>query len=134
MFTQPYFGISSMLSGIICPKATTMITSGLYPLRISTNSCSRTLTGWYTFIPFSTAIVFTGEGVNSPFLPFGLSGWVTTAIISCFEAIRASKDAAAKSGVPIKIIFISSPHLQGCRQLFQPLSLPPHLLHYIYFL
>jgi len=43
---------------------------------------------------------FTGGGVKCFPLPLGLSGWVTTAIISSPDVINALRDGTAKSGVP----------------------------------
>ena len=47
---------------------------------ISTNSGVFTFTGCYTGIPYSRACTFTGVIWTSLPLPFGLSGWVTTAV------------------------------------------------------
>ncbi len=57
-------------------------------------------------MPFNIANFLTG-GISS-FRPlfFGLSGWVNTAHISCFDLINFSSDTSAYSGVPI-IIFSS---------------------------
>lgn len=63
--------------------------------------------GWNTGMPCFTAHSFTGGNCNCPLLPFALSGWVTTAVISCPCAIKASRAPTAKSGVPINTICIA---------------------------
>ncbi len=55
------------------------------------------------------AMVFIGGGVILPFLPTGLSGWVTTKRISILEiCVRVSSTGVAISGVPKKTIFINN--------------------------
>ena len=99
---QPYSGIFKISSGSICPKAVTAISSALYFRSSSTNSGAFTRSGCKTARPCASAYSFTGENASFLPLPFGLSGCVITASTSCSRR-RASSEATAKSGVPIKI-------------------------------
>ena len=60
----------------------------------------------YISKPFSKAYCFTGDATIFIPLPFGLSTFVTTAKMSCPALYIASNESLAKSGVPIKTIFI----------------------------
>ena len=62
--------------------------------------------GWYTFISCAKANSLTGENASLFPLPLGLSVWVKTAAISSPLSYSAFSDGTAKSGVPIKTIFI----------------------------
>ena len=115
-FIHPYRGKLSISLGRICPNATTTIQSGLYSHNFFIKSGSLTFSGCNTSILLASATTrfasltasFTGEGSISLPLPFGLSGWVTTAIILWLELIIPSNVETAKSGVPINIIFIKN--------------------------
>ena len=104
-FTHPKRGISIILFGSSCPKATTTNISALYVLSFSINSSFLAFSGCSTSIPSFTASCLTGENTSSLLLPFGLSGCVTTAATSCPASTSALSVPTAKSGVPINITF-----------------------------
>ena len=95
MFRLPQGGISRISWERICPKAATIYTSAGYPRSSSMASRRLMRLGCSTGMPFSRAQNFTGEGTSSLLRPFGLSGWVTTAVTSCPAPIRALKATAA---------------------------------------
>ena len=106
ILTQPYFGISRISFDKICPKAATTKISAPYVLSSSTASGALILAGCKTVSPCARAHSLTGENCTFRSRPFCLSGCVTTAKTSCPASISASSAPTAKSGVPIKIIFI----------------------------
>ena len=106
-FTQPYWGISNISFGNIFPYATTHIISGFKDfISFINSSFFFTFSGWNTGKFFSIANSLTGVAIIFIPLPFGLSTFVTTAKMSCPALYIASNESLAKSGVPIKTIFI----------------------------
>ena len=113
--TQPYLGISKIRWERIWPKATTTIRSGCISSSFAVNSSVLIFSGCSTGRLYSRAAAFTGDGWRLCPRPLGLSGWVTTAMISVFSC-NTFKHGTAKSGVPINIVLIlliSCPHSAG---------------------
>ena len=101
--TQPKRGISNIAFGIICPKASTIMISGSYPRRYSTQASSLTRSGWYTSMPCASAHALTGVYLSALLLPTALSGCETTSPTSCPALMISSNVATAKSGVPMNM-------------------------------
>ncbi|MNY15370.1 hypothetical protein D3C86_1485790 [compost metagenome] len=97
----PLAGISQTISGNIL-KATTTCKSACNPFNSSINKGSLSFSGCSTFKPFDTAYCFTALSCSFCPRPAGLSAAVTTPTTSKPACTKASKEATAKSGVPIK--------------------------------
>ena len=118
---HPKRGISRIVFGRSWPKAATTKISAFSLRSRSTAASSLTFSGWKTGMPYCSAQSFTSDGAGFPLRPLGRSGCVTTRDTSCFaDSASAFNAGTAKSGVPIKTIFIVS-HL-----LLQALPSAPH--------
>ena len=99
----PMGGIFQTTSGSI-RKATTTCRSALSNFSSSRNSGFLSFSGCNTFRLFSIAYFFTALSFSFMPRPAGLSGAVTTPTILHCAFTNASREATAKSGVPMKII------------------------------
>ena len=109
----------------IFPYAATTITSGAMALSLSMKSGSDAFSGCSTGMPSSSAFILTAVGLSSACLPTGLSGWLTAASIIYPASKSAESMDAAKSGVPMKTIFMSCESLP----VIIPQDQPPPVHH-----
>src|SRR3990172_13150303 len=78
------------------------MTSGAIPSTSSTAASARTLGGWWTTMPRSSARDFVFGMRSSWPRPAGLSGWVMRARTWWLESRRASKEGRANPPEPMK--------------------------------